>query len=125
MLSNALIRSKLEYALIMWYTVYQTYIASLDAVQRKILRFLCFLADCTYPSRGFDQTILLSRSNFTSLDLCRSVCIIKFLRNTLNNKIDWSYLLNKTSFLVPRANSRNSLTFLYPFAEQKFYLKPL
>ena len=111
MLYIACIRSKLEYASLIWDPLYITYIHILEKVQRKCLKFLAFIADGNYPPRDCDHSLLLDRFLLNSLETRRFIVSIKFLFCLLKGKIDSSYLVGKIFFIVPRVNSRCSLTF--------------
>ena len=114
-LYTSLIRSRLEYAALIWYPIYITHIDLLESVQRKFLKYLSFLLDGTYPPRGFDHSSLLNRFSFNSLHTRRIFLVLKFLSNLLNGRIDCSCLLHHINFVVPRFSSRQSLTFYTSF----------
>ena len=104
-----MIRSRLEYACIIWYPLCNTHITHLETVQRKYLKFLCYRLDGFYPERGIDHLNLLNRFGFTSLEVRRIVAVVKFSYNLMHNKIDCPELLSKLLFIVPRSNSRNRI----------------
>ncbi|CAH1383593.1 unnamed protein product, partial [Tenebrio molitor] len=45
----SLVRSRLEYGSIIWSPYYVTYTNSIESVQRKFLKYLCFKEDGIYP----------------------------------------------------------------------------
>lgn len=107
----SLVRSKLEYASLIWYPIYSTHIARLESVQRRFLKFMTFILDGVYPLQGFNHELLLARCEFVSLETRHTILCVKFLFNLLNNLIDCPELLERVTFLVPRLNSRHKLTF--------------
>jgi hypothetical protein len=46
----AFVRSKLEYASVVWSTGYKSQIEDLEKIQRRLLKYLSFKVDGTYPS---------------------------------------------------------------------------
>lgn len=111
----SLVRSRLEYAALIWYPIYNVHIENIEAVQRSFLKFLYFLSNSKYPERNYDYQILLESFNFTSLLTRRNICVLKFLFNLVNNKVDCAVLLSQLNFKIPRLNARNNVT---------FYIKP-
>lgn len=119
----AFVRSKLEYATIIWYPIYQCHVMSIESVQRKFLKFMWFKLYQVYPPRGIEHSVLLSTFNVDSYER-RRVCIsLTFLFNLLHNKVDCSYLLQKLNFHVPRIHSRQVLWFYLPIARTNVILK--
>lgn len=82
----SLIRSKLEYAVVI--CPYSSHIDTTESVQRKFLKFWYYLVENTYPERGFDYAIPLSRFNCSSLYFKRVVNINKFLFHLVHGRID-------------------------------------
>ena len=48
-LFNAFVRSRMEYAALIWYPIYNVHIDRLEGVLRLFLKYLCFLVDNVYP----------------------------------------------------------------------------
>ena len=107
----AFIRSKLEYASLIWYPIYQNSILKIESVQRRALKYWYFKCSGQYPERGFDHGILLDFFGIETLKIRRDTHAVTFLYKLLNNKIDCSPLLSKVNFHVPRIESRHSVTF--------------
>ena len=105
------VRSKLEYAVIVWHPIYQTYIKRLESTQRKFVKYLAFKEDHAYPERGISQSLLLGRFGMLCLGDRRKIIAITFLQKLLNNKIDCPSLLGQINIYVPRLNPRNIYTF--------------
>ena len=110
-LFDSFVRSKLEYAAIIWHPIYQVGVDLLESVQRRFVKYLAFRQDGTYPARGTPQSLLLGRFSLISLDDRRKMMAICFLYKLINNKIDCISLLNQLTFCVPRQNSRHPSTF--------------
>jgi hypothetical protein len=92
-------------------TGYKSQIEDLEKIQRRLLKYLSFKVDGTYPEKGHPQHDLLRRWNVDSL-LHRRVChSLIFLHRLINNVFDCPELLGKINFHVPRLASRNQLTF--------------
>lgn len=111
MLYCCYVRSKLEYASLVWTPHYNVHVNDLESVQRKFLKFMYFKSEGTYPAIGFPQDDLLDRYALISLR-CRRECISQiFLFKIINNIIDAPQLLSKLSFNIPRTMSRHSNVF--------------
>ena len=105
------VRSRLEYAALIWYPYYNCQKLVIERVQRKFLKYLAFKTDGIYPERGISYSYLTDRFNVTSLDH-RRICIsLVFLHKLLHNMIDCPVLLSDINFNVPRINLRQNLTF--------------
>ncbi|XP_063914268.1 ankyrin-1-like [Zophobas morio] len=63
----AFVRSKLEYASIVWAPSAQFYIQSIEKIQRRFLKFLAFKIDANLPPRGLPQSDLLIRFGYNDL----------------------------------------------------------
>jgi hypothetical protein len=112
----SLVRSRLEYGSIIWSPYYVTYTNSIESVQRKFLKYLCFKEDGTYPSVGVDYDFLCSRFNFTPLKVRRVLDTVTFLFKLFHNKVDCSTLLNGLFISVPQISSRSHRYFYVPRA---------
>lgn len=105
------VRSKLEYASIVWSPIYNCHKQSIETVQRKFLKFLSFTCDGFYPERGFPYRQLRDRFGLDSLDLRRKYASLSFLYHILHGGIDCSELVQMLQFFVPRRQTRCSITF--------------
>lgn len=119
----AFVRSKLEYASLIWNPIYEAHKISLEAVQRKFLKLLHFKTIGNYPVQGFDHALLLSMFNINSLDMRRIIVSVTFLYNIVNARVDCAALLEKLNFNIPRINSRNQITFRNHRAKTNIALK--
>ena len=110
----AYVRSKLEYASVVWSPFQKTYIDSLEKIQRRFLKYLMFRADGNYPPRGFPHVSLLQIFHIDDLNTRRVKAALNFLKKLIAFDIDCSYLLSKICFYVPRLSSRNRFYFYLP-----------
>lgn len=119
----SLVRSRLEYASLIWSPMYFCHIKSIESVQRRFLKFLNFKVSGIYPPRGFDHSALLNSLNYSSLSVRRDKLCVTFLYKLIHSEIECPDLLCKIDFLIPRPNSRQSLTFKCPRARTNLLLK--
>lgn len=106
-LYNSLIKSKLQYAALIWFPCYETHVDRLEYVQRRFLKYLSFKQDGTFPPRGFDHKLLLQRFDFLSLKQNTILASQLFLFKICNNLVDSGELLNNLNFFVPSMNTRS------------------
>jgi Reverse transcriptase (RNA-dependent DNA polymerase) len=105
------VRSKLEYASVVWSPGYTLHIERLESVQRRFLKLLSFKADGSYPPIGTPNNELLTRHRIDSLLNRRSCSSITFLYKLVHNIFDCSDLLRQLNFHIPRVASRTDCTF--------------
>lgn len=117
------VRSKLEYAALIWNPHYYCHKYALESVQRRFLKFLYFKTTNNYPERGIDNNYLLQCFNLQSLETRRKYNSLAFLHKLLHNEIDCSDLLAALNFLVPRQQSRQNLTFHIDTARTNVFFK--
>ena len=111
LLFNAFVKSKLEYAAIIWQPGYNVHTESLENIQRRFLKFLSFKIDGQYPYVGIPQQNLLNRFSVLSLQNRRKMQSLIFLNKLINNKIDSPQLLEQLNFHIPRVKARRCCTF--------------
>ena len=110
------VRSKLEYASIVWTPIYVTHIGTFERIQRQFLKFAVFLLDGVYPTRGFPHELLLARFDLTELSKRRSTQLIIFLYKIVNNILDCPGILRQIYIRVPRISARHNNIFNLPTA---------
>ena len=109
-----MVRSKLEYADVIWSPFYNIHVQTIERVQRKFLSYLYYTEHRVYP----DSNILSYNelSNVYSVNLLekrRLVHQLSFIYKLIHGTIDNPDLLSQLSFHVPRIASRYSQTFSY------------
>ena len=107
----SLVRSRLEYGALVWAPIYAVHCTSIDAVQKRFLKWLVLKMDGVYPARGTPYDELLTRFRLPSLTRRRKIIAVKFCHALLHNHVDCAALLQRLNLLVPRLSSRSSATF--------------
>ena len=102
----AFVRSKLEYAGIIWNPYYTCHKMCIENIQRKFLKYLSFKVYGNYPRRGTSQLVLLDQFQMVSLYCRRQQAATIFIINLLCNKIECPELLEKILFKIPNTNLR-------------------
>ncbi len=108
------VRSRLEYSSLVWYPIYQVDISSLEKIQRRFLKFLCFTNDGAYPPQGFPNDLLLRRFHIQSLSCRRYVTSIIMLYNLIHGRVKCDDLLLLLNFRAPTINLRCNSVFQIP-----------
>lgn len=96
-LYNALVRSQLEYAVLVWNPFYKKYTEILEKIQAKFLKsmhYRCCL--CRLP---YDQ--LLKKYKLITLEARRSQLEAMFVYDLWHNKFDCPSLVNQVCYGVP------------------------
>lgn len=114
MVYTAFVRSRLEYASIVWNPIYNVSIDALENIQRRFVKYVFYKIEGFYPPRGYPQTALLDKSNLCSLDKRRAIHSIIFLCKVVNHNFDCSEFLNLIYLKTPRLNARKSNIFHLP-----------
>uniref|UniRef100_A0A1Y1KXC2 Reverse transcriptase domain-containing protein n=1 Tax=Photinus pyralis TaxID=7054 RepID=A0A1Y1KXC2_PHOPY len=121
-----LVRSKLEYCSLIWFTSSKKNIDLIEHVQRRFLKFLYYKTEGHYPPRGFCHETKLNLFHVSSLEDRRIKSSITFLFNIVHDKLDTPDLLSKINFLVPSYHYRLSLPFhLSPPRTNVLYMSPI
>ena len=122
-LYTTLVRTKLEYASLIWYPCYNNHINSVERVQRRFLKYVAYKIDGIYPIRGSDPLVLTRRFELPMLASRRFICSQIFLFKLINNLVDSPALLSQLNFFVPRVNSRQTITFRTKLAKTNLLKK--
>lgn len=110
------VRTRIEYASIVWIPAYEVHVASLERVQRRFLKTTTFMLTGSFPGRGTPQEDLLRQFNMQSLQTRRDMTSVIFLYKIVNNIIDCPELLYRIGLRVPRAGSRDTQLLHLPYA---------
>ena len=113
-LYHALVRSKLEYASVVWCPAYNIHVNSLEKIQRRFLKYLAYREDGIYPCIGYPHQVLLNRFNTKRLVVRRGQAAIVFLWKVIHGGNFCPYIFER---IVPNPsifNTRNTLTFRLP-----------
>ena len=108
LLYYSLVRSKLEYAAIVWYPHYTKYIHDIENVQRRFLKYLHFKVNRTYPPRGTTQEHLLQTFSIPSIDHRVRIQYLCFFVKTINSEINCSHLLSLFNFNCSKFRIRSN-----------------
>lgn len=106
---NALIRTKLEYASVIWNPYYLYQKLSVEKVQKRCLRY-CYFKQTGYGFRG-EYSDLLQNFNTELLEKRRMMQQFVFLFKIINGVIDDLNLLNRINFYIPQVGLRRPPTF--------------
>lgn len=108
------IRSKLEYASLIWNPHYEIHKINLEGVQRRFLKFLFLKSEGVYPNIGVPQETLLNKFGLASLNDRRIHFSVTYLHKILHNTLDCSELIGKLNLHVPQFTSRQVQCFYLP-----------
>lgn len=103
----ALVRSKLEYASVVWYPFYTYQQLSIERIQKRFLKYIVFKATGTYPDYDTTYTSLLDLHSFQTLSHRRELYSAKFFSNILSHRLDCASLLSWVNFHFPTRDTRN------------------
>lgn len=114
-LFNVLVRSKLEYASVVWSPNYAVHQATIERPQRRFLKYLWFRSQGSYPVAGFPHEELLAAFSVDDLESRRRYFSLVFLFKLLNGTMDCPDILSCLHFNVPDIRTRsNAYSFYLP-----------
>ena len=105
-LYNAIVRSKLEYAAIIWSPYYQIHVSDVEKVQKRFLRYLFLKSHHIYPDYNIRTCDMLREFQMLSLEARRSMSQVLFVFKLLKGYIDDGFLLSLLHINVPLARLR-------------------
>ncbi|KAI5714669.1 hypothetical protein M8J77_003487 [Diaphorina citri] len=116
-LYTALVRSKLEYAAVIWDPSTQYQVANLERVQARFVRFLFKKLNGFYPAypNAISYTDLMEHLSIGTLSARRKIQKLTLLHNIFNNKISVGDVSNEIGIRVPilRLRDRNHSNYFY------------
>ena len=118
-LFNAFVRSRLEYASVIWSPTYMVYIHEIESVLRKFLKYVAFHLDGSYPVVGYPQHMLLQRFGVSSLEQRRRFHSVIFLYKIVSCQISCPLIFEKFVFNTHRSGARHTNVFYLPLAHTR------
>jgi hypothetical protein len=100
------VRSRLEYASLVWSPIYDLHSSLLERVQRRFLKNVVFRLNGAYPPRGCPQGLLLGEVGLQSLLDRRMEHSVIFLFKLFRGLQECPHVLERISLRVSRSGSR-------------------
>jgi hypothetical protein len=100
------VRSRLEYASLVWSPIYDVHSSLLERVQRRFLKNVVFMLNGAYPPRGCPQGLLLGEVGLQSLLDRRMEHSVIFLFKLFRGLQECPHVLERISSRVSRSGSR-------------------
>lgn len=112
LLYNMFVRSRLEYASIIWDPWSSTYNSAIEMVQNKFIRYSKYKMTLIYPK--FEKYVhFWNELNYKSLVARRKIAALIFTFKLLNNLVYSPYLLSQFNFRVPSPSTIPKLITFY------------
>ena len=99
------VRSRLEYACVIWFPKCFAYVQAIENVQSRFLKMLTYQKTSFYPKQ-VPYIDLVTSFNFQTLENRRKLLDLLFLYKVLNNKIDCPELLSSVCLRIPTGRTR-------------------
>lgn len=110
-LFNSFVRSKLEYAAVIWNPLFKLYTKKIEMIQSKFLRYLHYKFEHYYPTL-MPYRDLTSYYNVKTLQCRREAALLVFVYKLFHGYIDSSNLLSQFNIVVPNLKTRSkNITF--------------
>jgi hypothetical protein len=100
------VRSRLEYASLVWSPIYDVHSSLLERVQRRFLKNVVFMLTGACPPRGCPQGLLLGEVGLQSLLNRRMEHSVIFLFKLFRGLQECPHVLERISLRVSRSGSR-------------------
>lgn len=110
LLYNCLVRSILEYCVVVWRPHYATHSLRIERIQKRFVRHLVYSAGIEKNNKRISYKDSLSYFNIRSLEDRREIIDLLFVSKIINSKIDCPQLLSKFNFRIPRRYPRHKIT---------------
>lgn len=119
LLFNALVRSHLEFASVIWNPSFSVHSQRIESVQRAFTRHLAFYASGFSHRQPYNQR--LTHFKLISLRNRREILDLCYLYKILHNKVKCSKILNRISLSVPRRYPRWRISKIFhiPFTKTR------
>jgi len=117
----SLVRSNLEYCLLIWINNTSKQNDTIEAVQNNFLRFMSFKFNIHRPPHGSYDNIL-NYLNLIPLKTRRLQLISKFLHKLISGLIDCLDLLYLINFKINSFNTRNHELFYHVHSDKNYVL---
>ena len=114
----ALVRSNLEFGMLVWNPIIEKYTEALERVQRHFLKYMYYRIFQYYPV-DVPYGELLEGFEMESLKKRREICTFKFLYDLLRGRIPAGNLLQEINIRVPRPSSKVTELSQIPYARTK------
>jgi hypothetical protein len=109
---NAIVRSLLCYACIVWNPSQQFLISEIERVQRNLIRYICYKTGVNRDSYSYEE--LCQKFQIPTLYQFRLSLSLNFFYHLIHSKINCSELLKYVSLLIPQVATRNRAIFGIP-----------
>lgn len=116
MIYYAYVRSKLEYCSVVWNPKHNVHIKSLEALQKKFLRYLAFKQHKTIEG---NYSEFMRSNKIMSLENRRNFIDLTYLYKLLNNQIDCTEIVEQINLRVNRRRTRCEDTFMVPYRRKE------
>ena len=114
MLYDAYVRSKLEFASVVWDSPHQNKIDQLEMVQKKFLKFLSWKI-CGVDDRYTTYSVVLARHGACSLSARRTMSNYLYVFKLLHGFENNASFFERVRFLAPSRSTRQATMFYLPF----------